>query len=157
MPLRRTRAELLTHLPQTNHQDNRPEMGKKLADKANRDGVAERCAAPAGQKSLAVALALIRHDDHLLNDVEWTLGNTAKQPDAQTFYRRQSVPGIGQILRLVILDEIHAIARFPRVQDVVSYCRLALQEHAALNLRYAPTHAFAKGSKDRKIREKDSR
>ena len=38
--------------------------------------------------------------------------------------RLQSVPGIGQILALVILYEIQDIARFPRVQDFVSYCRL---------------------------------
>jgi transposase len=34
------------------------------------------------------------------------------------------VPGIGQILRLVLLYEIHQIDRFPRVQDFASYCRL---------------------------------
>jgi Transposase IS116/IS110/IS902 family len=28
------------------------------------------------------------------------------------------------MLRVVRLDEIHAIPRFPRVQDVGSYCRL---------------------------------
>ena len=39
-------------------------------------------------------------------------------------YRLQSVPGIGKILRLVLLYEIHDMSRFPRVQDFVSYCRL---------------------------------
>jgi len=34
------------------------------------------------------------------------------------------VPGIGQILALVLLYEIHDIHRFPRVQDFVSYGRL---------------------------------
>jgi transposase len=42
----------------------------------------------------------------------------------QTFARRQSVPGIGEILALVLLYESHDIRRFPRVQDFVSYCRL---------------------------------
>jgi transposase len=42
----------------------------------------------------------------------------------QTFARLQSVPGIGQILALVILSEIQDIARFPRVPDCVSYGRL---------------------------------
>jgi transposase len=42
----------------------------------------------------------------------------------QTFARLQSVPGIGPILALVMLYEIHDIRRFPRVQDFVSYCRL---------------------------------
>src|SRR2546422_9556330 len=49
---------------------------------------------------------------------------TAKQHDAQTLYLLQSVPGIGQILRLVLLYAIHDSTRFPRVQDVVSSCRL---------------------------------
>ena len=39
-------------------------------------------------------------------------------------YLLQTVPGIGTILRLVLLYEIHDIARFPRVQDFASYCRL---------------------------------
>jgi transposase len=34
------------------------------------------------------------------------------------------VPGIGKILSLVLLYEMHDIARFPTVQDVVSSCRL---------------------------------
>jgi transposase len=34
------------------------------------------------------------------------------------------VPGIGNILRLVLLDEMHQIDRFPRGQDFASYCRL---------------------------------
>ena len=34
------------------------------------------------------------------------------------------MPGIGKILSLVLLYEIHDIARFPRVQDFASYCRL---------------------------------
>jgi transposase len=120
----RTRAELLTHIQQTNSQYNLPEIGKKLAYKANRDGVAERFADPAVQQSLEVDLARISYDDHLLNDVELTLVNTAKQHDPHTVYRLQSVPGIGTIVSLVMLYAIHDIARFPRVQDFVSYCRL---------------------------------
>ena len=34
------------------------------------------------------------------------------------------MPGIGQILALVILSEIQDSARFSRGQDFVSYCRL---------------------------------
>ena len=34
------------------------------------------------------------------------------------------MPGIGKILSLVLLYEIHDIRRFPRVQAFVSYCRL---------------------------------
>src|SRR5438093_895446 len=122
--LTRKRAELLAHVQQTNSQYNLPEIGKKIASKANREGVAERFPDPAVHKSVAVDLALIDYDDRLLSDVELTLVQTAKQHHAQTLYRLQSVPGIGKILSLVVLYEIHDIARFPRVQDFVSSCRL---------------------------------
>jgi len=49
---------------------------------------------------------------------------TAKQHDANTLYLLQTVPGMGKILSLVLWYEIHDIARFPRVQDFVSSCRL---------------------------------
>jgi transposase len=136
MYLTRKRAELLAHIQNTNSQYNLPEIGKKLAYKANRDGVAERFADPAVQKSIEVDLALISYYDRLLNDVELTIVNTAKQHDAHTLYRLQSVPGIGKILSLVMLYEIHTIARFPRVQDFVSYCRLVKCAKESAGKRY---------------------
>ena len=122
--LMRQRAALLTHIQQTNSQYNLPEIGKQIAYKANRDGVAERFPDPAVQKSIEVDLALIGHYDELLRDLELAMVTTAKQHDANTLYLLQTVPGIGKILSLVLLYEIHDIARFPRVQDFVSYCRL---------------------------------
>ena len=121
--LTRQRAALLTHVQQTNWQYNLPESGKQLADKANRDGVAERFPEPAVQKRVAVDLALIDYDDQLLSDVELSIVQTAKPHHAQTLYRLPSVPGIGTMLSLVLLYEIHDIPRFPRVQDFVSYGR----------------------------------
>jgi len=50
--------------------------------------------------------------------------HTATHHDAQTWYLRQPVPGIGQLLRLVRLDAIHQLDRCPRGQDVASSCRL---------------------------------
>jgi hypothetical protein len=52
--LMRQRAELLAHVQHTNRQYNLPEIGKNLAYKANRDGVAERFAEPAVHKSIEV-------------------------------------------------------------------------------------------------------
>jgi hypothetical protein len=68
--LTRKRAELLAHIQNTNSQYNLPEIGKKLAYKANRTDVAERFPDPAVQKSMEVDLALIGHYDQLLSDVE---------------------------------------------------------------------------------------
>jgi transposase len=124
MHLARKRGALLAHVQNTNSQYNLPAIGKKIAYKANRDGVAERFADPAVQKSIEVDLALITYYDELLRDVELTIVKTAKHHDAQTLYLLQTVPSIGKILSLVLLYEIHDIERFPRVQDFASYCRL---------------------------------
>ena len=135
LSLSRTRAELLAHIQNTNSQYNVPEIGKKLASKANRAGVAERFPDPAVQKSMEVDLALIGSDDHLLSDVELHSVKAAKQHDAQTLYLLQTVPGIGKILRLVLLYELHDIQRFPRVQDFVSSCRLVTCAKASAGKR----------------------
>jgi len=124
MPLMHKRAELLAHIQHTNRQYNLPEIGTKLADKANRQGVAERFPEPAVHKSIAVALTLIDPYDHLLRDVELCLLKTAKEHDSHTLYLLRTIPGIGEILSWVLLDEIHDIQRFPRGQDFVSYCRI---------------------------------
>jgi transposase len=122
--LMRKRAELLAHVQNTNSQYNLPDIGKKIAYKANRAGVAQRFAEPAVHKSIEVDLALITYYDQLLCDLELSILQAAKHHDAHTLYLLQTVPGIGKILSLVLLYEIHDIARFPSVQDFVSYCRL---------------------------------
>jgi transposase len=141
LPLTRKRAKLLAHVQNTNSQYNLPEIGQKLAYKANRDGVAERFPDPAVQKSVEVDLALIDSYDQLLSGVELTIVQTAKQHNAQTLYRLQSVPGIGKILSLVLLYEMHDITRFPRVEDFVSYGRLVKCAKESAGKRYGTSGA----------------
>jgi hypothetical protein len=144
MYLMRKRAELLAHVQNTNSQYNLPDIGKKIAYKANREGVAERFSDPSVQRSIDVDLKLIDHYDQLLTDLELYIVRTAKEHDASAFYRLRSVPGIGKILALVILYEIHDIERFPTVQDFVSYARLV---KCAKESAGKPTRDF--GQKDR--------
>jgi transposase len=124
MHLAHKRSELLAPVHNTNSQYNLASIGKNLAYKANRDGVAARFDDPAVQKSIEVDLARVSSYDELLREVERTILKTARQHDANTLYLLQTVPGIGKILSLVLLDEIHHIERFPRVQDFASYSRL---------------------------------
>src|ERR687884_365562 len=134
--LMRQRAELLAHVQNTNSQYNLPDIGKKIAYKTNRPGVAERFADPAVQKSVEVDLALIDFYDQLLRDLELAIVQTAKQHDANTLYLLQTVPGIGKILSLVLLYEIHDIRRFPSVQDFASYARLVKCSKESAGKRY---------------------
>lgn len=85
---------------------------------------------------MAVDLALIGHYDQLRRDVELSIGRTAQHHDANTLYLLRTVPGIGDILSLVLLYEIQDIPRFPRVQDFVSYCRLVKCAKEAAGQRY---------------------
>src|SRR5262249_53505648 len=107
IPLMRKRAELLTHVQQTNRQSNWPDLGKKSAYKTNRAGGAERFAEPAVPKSIAVDLAWIDYYEQLLRDRELTMVKTAQPHAATTRYLLQTVPGLGKLLRLVLLDERH--------------------------------------------------
>jgi len=119
----RKRAELLTHIQNTASQYLLPPLGK-IAYHGNRGGVAEQFHDPEVRKSVETNLALVDEYDRLLTELELHLSATAKVHDVNAFYRLRSVPGIGKILALVLLYEIHDIHRFPRVQDFVSYCRL---------------------------------
>ena len=124
MHLMRQRAELLAHVQNTNHQYNLPDIGKKISYRSNREGVAERFADPSVRSNVAFDLKRIGFYDDLLNEIELEILRHAKQHDANTFHLLDSVPGVGKILALVLLYEIHDIARFPSVQDFASYCRL---------------------------------
>jgi transposase len=119
-----TRAALLAHMQHTKSQYNLPEIGKKLAYKATREGGEDPFPEPSVRKTIEVDVSLIDHYDQVLREVELSLTRTAKVHDGQSFSRLQSVPGSGQILALVLLYELQASTRFPRGQDFVSYCRL---------------------------------
>jgi transposase len=85
MHLTRKRAELLAHIQNTNSQYNLPEIGVKIAYKANRIGIAEHFPQPAVARSIALDIALIDHDDQLLEDLELYIVKTAKEHDSNTF------------------------------------------------------------------------
>jgi transposase len=127
----RRRGNLLAHIQNTHHQYNLPVPAAKIAYKANRTGVAEAFADPDVRKSLEIDFELIAQYDDQIRDLELHLERRAKQHDAAAYYRLRSVPGIGKILALTILYEIHRIDRFPRVQDFVSYARLVKCEHSS--------------------------
>jgi hypothetical protein len=135
MHLARKRGELLAPVQNPNSQDNLPALGHTIAYKTNRAGGAERFADPAVQQSIDGELALLGADDELLRDVELTLVNTAQHHAATTLYLLPTVPGIGTILRLVLLYAIHQIDRFPRGQDVASDGRLVKWAKAAAGKR----------------------
>jgi transposase len=124
MYLSRRCGELVAHIVNTNTQYNLPGFGKKLTRKYNHEGVVERFQDPQVRKSIELDLAIINSLNETLKKLEWHLEKTAQQHDYHTLFLLRSVPGVGKILGLVILYEVHDIRRFPRVQDFSSYARL---------------------------------
>ena len=120
----RKRAELLTHIKNTNAQYNLPPIIKNLSRQHNRHEIPERFDDESVQKSIEVDIHLIDYYDELLHRLERNILKNAKEHDPKALTLLQSVRGIGDILALVILYEIHDINRFPRVQEFASYCRL---------------------------------
>ena len=125
------RAALITHVQILNAQYNLPEFSKKLIYAKNRAElkIAERFENPQLRKSVLVDLALIDALDTQIADVELHLERTAKVEDPQTFHTLKTIGGVGKILGLTLLYEIHDIHRFPDVGEFLSYARLVRCRH----------------------------
>src|SRR6516162_1351796 len=133
----RKRAEALVHLTNTNSQYNLPPFPKKLAYAANRAELSlpDRFTDPSVRKNVELDLALIDTYDEQVGAVELYLTRTAKVDDPQAYARLRSVPGVGPVLTLVLLYEIHDIRRFPEVGQFLSYARLVRCVHESAGTR----------------------
>lgn len=139
----RKRSAMIAHIENTNSQYNLPPFTKKLVYTANRADVAERFVDPSVRAMIEMDVDLAEVYDALVRELELQLERTAKLHDPQAFHRLRTIPGVGKILGMTLLYEIHDITRFPRVQDFASYCRLVVPAHESAGKR--------KGSGGRKI------
>ena len=122
----RQRANLLAHLQMTCQQYNLPPFNQRLSYKANRAGVPDHFAAldPSVKDMVQADLNFIDHLEEQIRHLELLITRRAKQHDVSNYYRLRSVVGVGKVLALTMLYEIHQIDRFDRVQDFLSYARL---------------------------------
>lgn len=132
----RKRAELLAHIQNTNSQYNLEETFGCLTHVKNREGIVEQFTDPVVQKSMSVDLAVIRSYDIILGDLERTIVRIARHHDPVSYALLQTIPGVGEILGLVILYEIESIRRFSTVQDFASYARLVKCSHESNGKQY---------------------
>jgi len=127
----RERSSLFTHLQILNGQYNLPPFPKKLSFAGNRleMDIAARFADPSVQQSVAVDLAVIDVLDKQIGALELYLTRTAKVDDVQTYHRLQTIAGVGKVLALILLYEIHDIRRFASEGHFLSYARLVRPGH----------------------------
>jgi transposase len=141
----RQRALLIAHIQNEASQYNQPAFAKKLSFAANREElqVAEHFADPSVKQSIQTDLALIDSYDQQIGAVELYLTRHAKIDDGNAFHRLRSIPGVGKILALIFLYEIHDISRFAEVGKFLSYARLVRGSHESAGKK--------KGSPGKKI------
>ena len=120
----RMRGQLLAHIQNVHHQYNRAAPGRKIYYAANREGITDGFGDPGAAHSVELDVRLIDHYDALITELERDLIRRARLDDPQAFARVKTIPGVGDILAMTILYEVHDVARFERVQQFLSYSRL---------------------------------
>ena len=128
--LMRRRSELLAHVQMVNHQYNLDPFEKQLQYACNRD-VLDRFEQDSTRQNVEADLQLIGHYDQLLKQLESNLLRQAKLHDPQACFLLQTIPGVGNLLSLVLLYEMHTIDRFATVGDFLSYARLVTPKHTS--------------------------
>lgn len=141
----RQRALLVAHIQNEASQYNLPAFAKKLTYAANRKElqVADHFADPSVKLSIQTDLTLIDRYDEQIGALELYLQRHAKIDDGNTYHRLRSIPGVGKLLALILLYEIHSIQRFADVGKFLSYARLVRGSHESAGKK--------KGSPGKKI------
>jgi transposase len=127
----RQRGSLLAHIQIIHHQYNLEAPGKRITYRSNREGLGEGFADPSVRQTIAADLALADHYEVIIGELELAVLRQARVHDPHALVLLTSVPGIGKVLALTILYEIHDISRFPSVRDFASYSRLVKCEHTS--------------------------
>ena len=120
----RRRSELFTHIRITFHQFNLPAPAGRLREPRARVGLLDAIGDPMVRANIEADLALAERLDKIIGSLERTIRRQAKIDDPETLRLLKTIPGVGRILALTLLYEIHDIARFARVGDFLSYARL---------------------------------
>jgi len=125
----RKRAELLAHIQNTAIQYNLPDIDVNLSCEGNRQEADQLFPDLQVRKIVQVDLAMIDAYDDVLKVLERDIEKTARCHNGHALMLLRSIRGIGQILALVMIYEIHDIKRFETIQDFASYCRLVKCSH----------------------------
>jgi transposase len=131
----RLRAAAKGHIEIVNSQYNLPPLDGAARYKSKRKGVLEHFPEGELRYSIAADLSTIEHFDRVIPELEKQLIQYAKVHDGASFKLLQSIDGVGNVLALTLLYEIHHLARFPRVQQFCSYARLTKAEKTSAGKR----------------------
>ncbi len=126
------RAEAYTHIQNTFSQHAM--LGLTGADakrKSTRRGLPDAFEDPDLAMAIESDLDVVDALDDITTRIEKQIRARAKHHDSKAFSILLSVPGVGEMIGLSILYEMHTVDRFPSAQDLSSYARLVKVEHTS--------------------------
>jgi transposase len=136
----RKRAQLVAHIQNTTSQYNLQPLGKLARPHHRRDrDIAGHFPDPVVQLMIEADLATIDFFDPLIKELDKQILALARQHDPISLHLLRSVHGIGPVLGLTMLYEIHDINRFASRQDFCSYARLVKGQKQSAGKNYGTT------------------
>jgi transposase len=128
----RKRTELLCHLQGLSHQNNLPDFDGRITGASKREEFLERFSiSPSLELSAKSDQELIERYEVMIPKLERFIEREIKEDAVGGYYLLRSIPGIGKILAMTILYEIHTVDRFPTCKKFASYARLVRCQHSS--------------------------
>jgi len=134
------RSQLIAHIQNTTSQYNLPPLGNLARPHHRRDrDIVGHFPDPVVGLMIQADLDTIDHYDPLINELDKQILALAKEHDPTSLHILRSVQGIGPVLGLTMLYEIHDINRFASRQDFCSYARLVKGQKQSAGKNYGTT------------------
>lgn len=141
MGLMRERAQLISHVQNTLTQYNLPTKFTDIRAVKYHEDIINQFDEFGVKLSIELDLQRIAFYNQKLDKLEAVLKKQAAKFDLESITLLQSINGVGTILSMVILYEIHSIDRFDSVQDFASYCRLIKCQRESAGKNYGTAGA----------------
>ena len=132
----RRRADLLSHIQNTNSQYNQPAFPFHIERKCRREEVLSHFTDPDVLMSINADFNLVDQFTIQIGAMESYILENARLHNPESLYLLRTIHGVGKILSMTILYEIGDINRFPRVQEFASYSRLVKCSRESAGKRY---------------------
>ena len=136
----RKRAELISHIQNTTMQYNLEPLGTISRPHHRREkDIVDHFPDPVVQLIVETDLQLIDHYDPIIKNLDKQILTLAKGHDRMSLQLLRSIHGVGEVLSLTMLYEIHDIARFPSRGEFCSYARLVKGQKSSAGKNYGTT------------------
>ena len=133
----RKRAELFGHIQNTTSQYNLEPLGALSRPHHRRDKeIVGHFPDPVVQLIIKTDLELIDHYDPIIKRLDKQILSLAKEHDPTSLHLLKSIKGVGDVLALTMLYEIHEISRFPSRGEFCSYARLVKGQKSSNGKNY---------------------